>query len=204
MRLVNTATAQWIASARCSASACEETSIAQAVSPPLSISAKVAWSSIASGVVRSVARSAPPTNEVTVPSSPQRRPAASSIPRRRKAVVVLPLVPVIPTTGSRAVGSPWNRAAAGAIAARTDGTRTSGTPRPSGRSTTSATAPRATASRARSCPSRVKPGTQKNSVPGRTSRVSWARSAISTSPPAPRISSSSIGGSLDGARRSAR
>ena len=51
---VNTATAQWIASARCSASAWEETSIAHAVSPPSSIAANVAWSSIASGVVRTV------------------------------------------------------------------------------------------------------------------------------------------------------
>ncbi len=52
------------------------------------------------------------------------------------------------------------------MAARTSSTSTSGTPRPSGRWTTSAAAPRATASGAKSCPSRVKPGTQKNSVPG--------------------------------------
>ena len=35
VRLVNSATSKWIASARCSASACEETSIAQARSPPV-------------------------------------------------------------------------------------------------------------------------------------------------------------------------
>jgi hypothetical protein len=84
----------------------------------------------------------------------------------------LPFVPVIPTARSRAVGSPCRRVAAGAIAARTSSTRTSGTPSCSGRWTTSAAAPRATASAAKSCPSRVRPGTQKNSVPGATSRLS--------------------------------
>jgi hypothetical protein len=64
---------------------------------------------------------------LTVPSSPQRRPAASSSPRSRKADVVLPFVPVMPATA------------------------TSG---------------------AKSCPSRVKPGTQKNNVPGDTARLS--------------------------------
>ena len=87
-------------------------------------------------------------------------------------MVVLPLVPVMPTTRSSAVGSPWKRAAACAIAARMSSTCTSGTPSPSGRVTTSAAAPRATASGAKSCPSRVKPGTQKNSVPGSTVRLS--------------------------------
>ena len=58
-------------------------------------------------------------------------------------MVVLPLVPVMPTTRSSAVGSPWKRAAACAIAARMSSTWTSGTPRPSGRQTTSAAAPRA-------------------------------------------------------------
>ena len=85
--------------------------------------------------------------------------------------MVLPFVPVMPTTRSSAVGSPWKRAAAGAIAARTSSTTTSGTPSPSGRWTTSAAAPRATASGAKSWPSRVKPGTQKNSVPGSTRAV---------------------------------
>jgi hypothetical protein len=84
----------------------------------------------------------------------------------------LPLVPVMPTTRSSAVGSRWKRAAACAMAARMSSTCTSGTPRPSGRQTTSAAAPRATASAAKSWPSRVKPGTQKNSVPGATVRLS--------------------------------
>jgi hypothetical protein len=62
----------------------------------------------------------------------------------------LPLVPVIPATASSAVGSPFIRGAARAIAARTSSTTTSGTPSPSGRWTTSAAAPRATASGAKS------------------------------------------------------
>ena len=146
--------------------------MAHARSPPSSIARNVACSSIASGVVRAIGAARPATTEVTVPSSPQGRPAASSSARTSHVVVVLPLVPVTPTTGRRAVGSPWKRAAAAAMAARTSSTRTSGTPRPSGRATTSAAAPRATASGAKSCPSRVKPGTQKNSVPGTTARSS--------------------------------
>jgi hypothetical protein len=81
---------------------------------------------------------------------PVDRPAASSTSRTRKAVVVLPFVPVIPTRRSRAVGSPWKRAAAVAMAARTSSTTTSGTPRPRGRWTTRAAAPRSTASGAKS------------------------------------------------------
>ena len=64
-------------------------------------------------------------------------------------------------------------------------TTTSGTPSPSGRCTTSAAAPRATASGAKSCPSRVKPGTQKNRVPGATSRLSKVRPVTTTSGPSP-------------------
>ena len=172
LRLVKTEAVQWMPSARRSSSACEEISIAQATSPASSISRNVRWRSIASGVVRSIARRSPPTIEATVPSRPHCIPAASSIARTSQAVVVLPLVPVTPTTASRAVGSPEKRAAACAIAARMSSTWTSGTPSPSGRQTTSAAAPRSIASGAKSCPSRVKPGTQKNSVPGSTLRLS--------------------------------
>ena len=106
LRLVNIAAAQWIPSARRSSSACEEISIAQATSPASSISRNVRWTSIASGVVRWTGRDSPPTIDVTVPSSPVCIPAASSIARVSQAVVVLPLVPVMPTTRSSAVGSP--------------------------------------------------------------------------------------------------
>ena len=168
VRLVNTRQAKRMPDARPSSSACEETSIAQALSPASTIARKVACRSIASGVVRSTSSSRPPTTRLTVPSSPQRRPAASSRWRTRKAVVVLPFVPVMPTTSSSAVGWPWKRAAAGPIAARTSSTTTSGTPSPSGRSHTSAAAPRATASGAKSWPSERNPGTQKKSAPGVT------------------------------------
>ena len=126
MRLVNRATSKWIASQRCSESACEETSITQAESPASSIRLKVASRSIASGVVRTTSSSTPPTTCFTVPSRPERRPSASRISRSRKAVVVLPLVPVIPAIVSEAVGSPKKRAAIGAIAARASATRTCG------------------------------------------------------------------------------
>ena len=98
--------AKWMPSARPSSSACELTSIAQARSPESSMRRKVACRSIASGVVRSTGSSRPPTTDFTVPSSPVCTPPASSSARTRKAVVVLPLVPVTPTTRSSRVGSP--------------------------------------------------------------------------------------------------
>jgi hypothetical protein len=98
--------------------------MAQATSPAASISAKTGCRSIASGVVRPASRNEPPTTLPTVPSRPHRRPSASRIARIRWAVVVLPFVPVIPTTVRRAVGSPEKRAAACAMAARTSCTRT--------------------------------------------------------------------------------
>ena len=106
VRFVKTRQAKRIPSARPSSSACEDTSMATATSPPSAIRRKVSWRSIASGVVRSTSSSTPPTTRFTVPSSPVWRPAASSRWRTRKAVVVLPFVPVIPTTSSWAVGSP--------------------------------------------------------------------------------------------------
>ena len=106
VRLVNTRQAKRMPAARPSSSACEETSIAQASSPSSSMRRKVAWRSMASGVVRSTSSSVPPTTRLMVPSSPQRTPPASSRWRSRNAVVVLPLVPVIPATRSSAVGSP--------------------------------------------------------------------------------------------------
>ena len=70
VRFVNRAPANPIASVRPSSSACEETSIAQASSPPSSIARRSACRSIASGVVRCTARSCPPITDLTVPSSP--------------------------------------------------------------------------------------------------------------------------------------
>jgi hypothetical protein len=59
-----------------------------------------------SGVVRSTGSSWPAITDVTVPSSPVRMPAPSSSERTRNAVVVLPFVPVTPTTSRVDVGSP--------------------------------------------------------------------------------------------------
>ena len=106
VRLVKTRHANRIPATRPSSSACEETSMAAARSPPSTMRRKVCWRSIASGVVRSTSSSTPPTTRLTVPSRPVWRPAASSRWRTRKAVVVFPFVPVIPTTSSSAVGSP--------------------------------------------------------------------------------------------------
>ncbi len=86
-------------------------------------------------------------------------------------MVVLPLVPVTPTTESSRDGSPYQRDAASAIARRTEGTTTCGAPTPGSRSQTMAAAPAATAAAAKSCPSNESPGTQKKSVPSATSRV---------------------------------
>src|SRR5829696_1374064 len=181
VRFVNRASSKRTASTRCRASACEETSMTQARSPPCSMRRKVRCRSIASGVVRSTSSSTAPTTCLTVPSSPDWIAAASSTSRSRKAVVVLPFVPVIPATRRSAVGSPLNRAAIGAIAARASATTIWGTSSSSSRSTTSAAAPLSTAAPAYSCPSALPPTTQKKRVPGSTTRLSKASPAISTS-----------------------
>ena len=53
-----------------------------------------------------------------VPTSPHWMPAASSAATARNAVVVLPSVPVTPTTASSRLGSPYHHAAAAARARR--------------------------------------------------------------------------------------
>ena len=168
VRLVNSATSKWIASARCSASACEETSIAQARSPPSSIRRKVACRSIASGVVRSTSSSTPPTTCFTVPSSPQRSPGrledlADQEGGRRLAVG--PGDPDDPQLGGRIaaearrdrrhrrprVGDQHLRRPRARARARRPAPRPRPRPRPA----------------ANSWPSALSPATQKNSVPGR-------------------------------------
>ena len=83
MRLVKSAAAKRVPAVRRWASACEETSIAQALSPASRMRAKSSCSSIASGVVCRSGTAAPPTRASIVPTSPQGRPAASSIARTR-------------------------------------------------------------------------------------------------------------------------
>ena len=76
--------------------------------PAATIAASVAWSSGAPGVVTwaSWRSRASPTFVSTVPIRPVDTPAASSAATARNEVVVLPSVPVIPTTPSRRDGSP--------------------------------------------------------------------------------------------------
>src|SRR4051812_13673331 len=140
--------------------------IEQLRSPTSTIRRNVACSSRLSGVVWLTFSTTPPIRCSTVPSRPGRRPAASRMAYIRKAVVVLPLVPVIPTTSSCALGRPKKASAATASALRDDETSSWGTSRGRNRSTASATAPRSTAISAKSCPSARNPGTPPGAAPG--------------------------------------
>ena len=73
-----------------------------AASPATTIARSARWSSGASGVVAwaSLAAWTPPIRVAAVPVIPVRTPAASSAATARNDVVVLPSVPVIPTTAS--------------------------------------------------------------------------------------------------------
>ena len=77
-----------------------------------------------SGVVCVGTDDRPPTRISTVPMTPHCIPAASSTACARYALVVLPLVPVIPTTVIFAEGSPSIIAPMSAIATRESGTST--------------------------------------------------------------------------------
>ena len=102
-RLVNTATAKRVASARCCSRACDDTSMATALAAFVAEARPArACSSGASGVV---------CTPVSVPSTPHGKPACSKIDASRCVVVVLPVVPVTPTTVMAADGWPWKAAA---------------------------------------------------------------------------------------------
>ena len=106
-------------------------------------------------------------------------PPASKIAASRCAVVVLPFVPVMPTTRMRSLGCPWKSAASSASARRASATRSIGTPMPaSGCSETTATAPRSTACRANVAPSAWTPLSATNTPPGSTARESYAMPVI--------------------------
>ena len=106
MRLVKTATSNSMPSTRASASACEETSIATPPMPRSRISPSICWISSASGVVWPAGRTWSPIMYWMVPMTPVRSPRARSSAFTRYDVVVLPLVPVMPTTTSAADGWP--------------------------------------------------------------------------------------------------
>ena len=169
--------------------AMDEASSTHASSPASRMRASSRCRSGASGVVSERGSRMPPMRASTVPSRPLLRPAASNMAASRKAVVVLPFVPVTPTTASCSLGRPQSTCASGPSAARTRSARTCGSATAgSGRSTSSAIAPRAAASDASSCPSRDDPGTQAKSVPGET----WSRrrERSETSTPSSRASGS--------------
>ncbi len=106
MRLVKAAAAKRVPATRSSASACDDTSIAQLWSPASAICRNCACRSMLSGVVCFTSATWPPIRDSTVPSSAGRSPAASSTEYIRKQVVVLPLVPVTPITSSSWLGWP--------------------------------------------------------------------------------------------------
>ena len=115
-----------------------------AASPATSIARRARWSSGASGVVAcaSLAAWTPPIRVSAVPVIPVRIPAASRAAVARNDVVVLPSVPVIPTTASSALGSRYHHAAAVASAARVSSTTSCGRSLSgSARSTSAADAP---------------------------------------------------------------
>ncbi len=96
--------------------------------PAATISASSACSSSASGVVLrfSLADRSSPMPTSTVPISPGRQPAARSMASARKAVVVLPSVPVMPITCRRRDGWSYQASAASARASRERATTSCG------------------------------------------------------------------------------
>jgi hypothetical protein len=149
-RLVNAATAKRVPLTRPIASEWLDTSIATSVTPSSAITANSACRSGASGVVSALGSTRPATRVPMVPTSPAVRPAAASPASIRCAVVVLPLVPVTPSTDRCAVGSPCTSAAAAPSTSRGRGCTSSGASAraglraPSG-SVSTATAPAASA-----------------------------------------------------------
>ncbi len=103
---------------RSSASPCDVVSMTAARSPPSAIARRPACSLGAPGVVAcsSFGSCVPPMRVEAVPIIPVRTPAASSAAVARNDVVVLPSVPVIPTTASPRLGSPYHHEAATATA----------------------------------------------------------------------------------------
>jgi hypothetical protein len=149
--------------------------MAAAVTPATRIRASSDCSSTASGVVCPAAVPSSPIRYWIVPMRPVLWPAARSMDSTRKDVVVLPLVPVMPTRVRAREGWPKNAAASRPSASRADGTRTRGASPPgsgSAPSATTATAPRASASPMYRRPSCLRPGTATKRPPGLTLRES--------------------------------
>ena len=136
-------------------------------------SAACRWT--ASGVVRGGENSSSPMTTRVVLQRPQGA-ALASISCSRAATVVLPFVPVTPTTRSLRLGSPYQAHASDASARRASRTRSQhagrGPAAGAPHSATTAAAPRATASGTKTAPSKRKPGTATKTLPGSTLRES--------------------------------
>ena len=201
VRLVKHTAANRVPSTRCSASACELTSIVTVSAPRPTSSASVRCSSGASGVVNGIGTTSSRNRTPSVPITAGFPPAARRIPASRNVVVVFPFVPVTPATGMRREGSPWMRAASGPIEPRTEATRAWGTRRARPAtvcSTSRAAAPASTAPAAKAWPSTRAPGMQQKSAPGTAERLSWVTSATATG------ASSMISSTSVASRRSCR
>ncbi len=124
--LVTTATSKSQPATRCWASPWEVTSRTAWVAPVSAIRARYRWRSGGSGVVvcKPVSISSPPMRAATVVTSPALRPAARRMAWISVAVVVLPSVPVTPTTVIRREGNPSQAAQSQPQASRASGTRT--------------------------------------------------------------------------------
>ena len=176
-RLVKTETSKTTPSTRPSVSAWLLTSMATASVPRSRMTASSACRSGASGVVRALGSTSSPMRVSTVPSRPVERPAARSPASSRKAVVVLPFVPVTPSTSRSALGAPYTQREAAPSTPRGSSATSSGTPRspqraaPSG-SVRTAVAPRSTAAGAKSAPCARAPGSAAYRSPGCTARES--------------------------------
>ncbi len=146
------------------------------------------WTLTQSGVVSPASLSAPGRPKPMVPRYAPLRPTASAACASRYAVVVLPFVPVMPTTSSSADGSRKNRSAIAPTRRESPGTACTttfagscGASRPGAGSQSTATAPLSTAAAACCTPCDVRPWQAMNTLPGVACRLSCVRSDTSTS-----------------------
>ena len=169
--------------------------------PRSRISASIPWSSSASGVVWCAGRRSSPSTYWIVPITPVASPRARSNASTRYDVVVLPFVPVMPTSVRARDGWPYQADARRASDARAAGTSTCATDRPAtgSPSVTTSVAPRRTASGMKRRASCLNPGTATKQPPGSTRRESAARDETDRGgSPTMRLSVSAARSSLTG------
>src|SRR5215469_12339081 len=150
-----------------------ETSIAAPTTRRSTMVARRAWRSVASGVVSPLTAAESPIRVATPPIRPVLYPAARSPDSSRYVDVLLPAVPVTPTSRRRSDGCPYIHAATSPSRARGSATTNTGSPvaiafsRPAG-SVSTATAPAAAAASQNRAPWIVLPGSAAYRSPGRT------------------------------------